>query len=169
MTLVVPFDGSDLAEAALVRAAEFAAVFDERTLAVSVIPGGNAEYARDRGLLGPDEPFDLDAVVSTLHEQVTDLYPAADFRHEVVGQYAPPGAISNRLRRVAKEEDAAMVFIGSENAGRVVSGVSSIGASVATEVAYDVVIVRHRRPSKIAKLNDSSPQPPGKSEFYPSE
>ena len=169
MTLVVPFDGSDLAEAALVRAAEFAAVFDERTLAVSVIPGGNAEYARDRGWIGPDQSFGLEAVVSTLHEQVTDLYPAADFHHEVVGQYAPPGAISNRLRRVAKEEDAAMVFIGSENAGRVVSGVSSIGASVATEVAYDVVIVRNRRPSKIAKLNDSSPQPPGKSEFYPSE
>lgn len=169
MTLVVPFDGSDLAEAALVRAAEFAAVFDERTLAVSVIPGGNAEYARDRGWLGPDEPFDVDTVVSTLHERVTDLYPGADFRHEVVGQYAPPGAISNRLRQVAKEEEAAMVFIGSENAGRVVSGVSSIGASVATDVAYDVVIVRHRHPSKIDGLNESSPYSPDKSDFYPSE
>lgn len=168
MTLVLPFDGSDLAEAALVRAAEFAAVFDERTLAVSVIPDGNAEYARDRGWLGPNDPFEFGAVVSTLDEQVTDLYPAADFRHEVVGKYAPPGAISNRLRRVAKEVDAAMVFVGSENAGRIVSGVSSIGASVATDVAYDVVIVRHRRPPKIDALNESSPHSRDKSDFYPS-
>jgi len=43
MTLVVPFDGSDLAEAALVRATEFGSVFDEDVLAISVIPKGNQD------------------------------------------------------------------------------------------------------------------------------
>jgi len=40
MTLVVPFDGSELAEAALVRATEFGNVLEEDVLAVSVIPKG---------------------------------------------------------------------------------------------------------------------------------
>mgnify|MGYP003836178145 CR=1 FL=1 len=38
MTILVPFDGSDLAEAALIRATQFGNLFDEDVLAVSVIP-----------------------------------------------------------------------------------------------------------------------------------
>ena len=166
MTLVVPFDGSELAEAALVRATEFGTVFDETVLAVTVIPEGNAEYAREHGWIGPDEPFDMQAVVSTVHEGVTDVCPSADFRHEVVGRYAPSGSIANRLRDLAEEEDASMVFIGSDNAGGIVAAVSSVGATVATHEAYDVVIVRHRGPAKAAKLNESSPYSDPKSDFY---
>ncbi len=51
-----------------------------------------------------------------------------------------------------------MVFIGSENAGRLVTAVSSIGGFVATDQSYDVVIVRDRSPAKIAKLRNASPQ-----------
>lgn len=166
MTLVVPFDGSDLAEAALVRATEFGNVFEEDVLAVSVVPKDNASYARERGWLTEDESFDLETVVSTLHTQVTDLCPSANFRHKLVDRYAPSGSIAKRLRRVARDEDASMVFIGSENAGHLVSAVSSVGATVATDTSYDVVIVRHRRPAKIAKLRDASPQKRPKSDFY---
>ena len=49
MVLVVPFDGSALAEAALDRAAQFSETFDAELLAVTVIPNGNAAYARERG------------------------------------------------------------------------------------------------------------------------
>lgn len=166
MTLVVPFDGSELAEAALVRATEFGIVFDEDVLAVSVIPKGNAEYARERGWLGSDDPFDMAAIVATLHTQVTDLCPSADFRHRTVGRYAPPGSISKRIRKVARAENASMVFVGSENAGSLVMSVSSVGGTVATDEAYDVVIVRHRRPAKIAKLRNASPYGVSKSDFY---
>jgi len=165
VTLVVPFDGSTLAEAALVRATEFGNVFDEDVLAVSVIPRGNAEYAGERGWIGQDEAFDLDAVVSTLHEQVTDLCPSADFRHKVVDRYAPSGSIAKRLRTVAREEDASMVFLGSENAGHLVSEMS-VGSTVATGDGYDVVIVRDRSPAKIAKLQTASPFKNSKSDFY---
>jgi nucleotide-binding universal stress UspA family protein len=165
MTLVVPFDGSDLAEAALVRATEFGSVFDEDVLAVSVIPKGNKEYARKHGWIGQDEEFDLESVVSTLHEQVVSLCPSADFRHKVVDRHAPSGSIAKRLRKVAREEDASMVFLGSENAGRLVSGMS-VGSTVATDDAYDVVIVRHRSPAKIAKLQNASPVKNPKSDFY---
>ncbi|MEF8871488.1 MAG: universal stress protein [Haloarculaceae archaeon] len=166
MTVVVPFDGSSLAEAALVRATEFGTVFDEDVLAVSVLPKGNTKYAREQGWIGQNEEFDRESVISTLHEQVTDLCPSADFRHKVVGRYAKAGTIANRLRKVAREEDASMVFIGSENAGRLVTAVSSVGGTVATDESYDVVIVRHRSPAKIAKIRDASPHRKSKSDFY---
>ncbi|MFQ3284790.1 MAG: nucleotide-binding universal stress UspA family protein [Natronomonas sp.] len=166
MTLVVPFDGSELAEAALVRATEFGNVFDEDVLAASVIPKGNGEYARERGWIGPDNEFDLNAVISTLHKQVTELCPSADFRHIVVGRSAPSGTIAGRLRKMARNEDTSMVFIGSENAGHLVAAVGSVGGAVATDGSYDVVIVRDRTPAKIAKLRNASPHRKPKSEFY---
>ncbi|WP_336325545.1 universal stress protein [Halovenus sp. HT40] len=169
MTLLVPFDGSELAEAALVRAAEFGHVFDEDVLAVSVIPDGDTDYASERGWIEEGEEFDLNAVVSTLHEQVTDLCPSTNFRHTVVDRYAPAGSIAKRLRKIARKEDASMVFLGSENAGHFVTTVSSVGQTVAADEAYDVVIVRDRSPAKIAKLNDVSPHKKSRSDFYLSE
>lgn len=166
MTFVVPFDGSELAEAALVRASEFATVLDERVVAAVVVPGGNAEYARKRGWLGRDEPFDREEVVASLHAQVTDLVPEADFRHVVVDTYAPTGTIAKRLCDVADQEDASMVFVGSENAGQVVTSVSSVGGAVSSKAEYDVVIVRNRTPSNIARLRDASPHREPKSDFY---
>ena len=49
MTLVVPFDGSALAEAALIRATELRPAFHETIMAVSVIPEADTNYASDRG------------------------------------------------------------------------------------------------------------------------
>ena len=169
MTLVVPFDGSALAEAALVRATEFGHVFEQDVLAVSVIPKGDVSYARERGWLGPSADFDLQSVVSTLHEQVTDLCPSSDFRHEVVDRYAPAGSIAKRLRTTAREEDVSMVFIGSENAGHLVTAVSSVGGNVAAGESYDVVIVRDRSPAKIARIRNASPHRKAKSDFYLTE
>ncbi|MFC7056973.1 universal stress protein [Halovenus salina] len=165
MTLVVPFDGSKLAEAALVRATAFGSVFDEDVLAVSVIPKGNPKYAREHGWLEQNEEFEMETIVATLHEQVTDLSPSADFRHNVVGRYATAGSIAKQVRKIAQKEDASMVFIGSENAGRLATTVSSVGSTVATAQAYDVVIVRDCTPSKIAKIRNASSQE-AKSDFY---
>ncbi len=167
MTLVVPFDGSTLAEAALVRAAEFGTVFEEDVLAVSVIPKADVEYAREHDWIEPNEDADVETVVSRLHQQVTDLCPTANFRHRVVGKRAPSGEISKQLRKTAEREDASMVFIGSENAGHLVTSISSVGSTVAAEESYDVVIVRDRSPAKVAKLEDASPHRTEKSEFYP--
>ncbi|QLD85985.1 universal stress protein [Natronomonas halophila] len=166
MTFMVPFDGKELAEAALVRAKEFNTVLDERIVAVSVIPKENVEYARERGWLQKDEPFDVKRIVAKLHEQVLELAPEANFRHIVVSRYAPTGTIASQLRRHAEQEDASMVFIGSENAGRVVSTVSSVGNNVASDEDYDVVIIRNRTPSKIAKIRNNSPHRRQKSDFY---
>jgi hypothetical protein len=135
-------------------------------LAVSVIPKGDTEYAREHDWIGQDEEFDLESVVSTLHEQVTELCPSANFRHKLIDRYAPPGSIAKRLRKVANDENASMVFIGSENAGRLVSVVGSVGGIVATDNSYDVVIIRDRTPSKITKLQNVSPHNRQRSDFY---
>jgi len=166
MTLVVPFDGSELAEAALVRATEFGVVFDEDVLAVAVVPRGNRSYAREKGWIESDEAFEMQAIVANLHRQIVHLSPGADFRHEVVDRYAPSGTISTRLRRVANEADASMVFVGSGNAGHVVTSLTSVGSGVAAAETYDVVIVRQRSPAKIAAIKQASPHRKSKSDFY---
>jgi len=166
MTLFVPFDGSDLAEAALVRATEFATVFDEPVVAATVIPSKNEDYASDHGWIDGDEGFDGRSVVASLNEQVTSLSPEATFRHEIVDRYAPSGYIANRIRKMARNADASMVFIGSENAGHLVTALSSVGANVAADESYDVVIVRNRSPTKIRRLRESSPHRRAESDFY---
>lgn len=157
MTLVVPFDGSELSEAALVRAVEFSTVLDEDIVALVVVPQGNRKYALERGWLNDEESFDLRRVVARLHEQAVFLAPEADFKHITVDKYATSGTIASRIRKFATSEDAAMVFIGSENAGRIVTGVGSVGTKVAGEPTYDLVIIRDATPSKNAKLRESSP------------
>ncbi|MFP8955243.1 universal stress protein [Natrialbaceae archaeon A-CW3] len=154
MTLLVPFDGSSLAEAALVRASQFGTVLEESVIALSVIPQNNADYARDRSWIDSDEPFDLETIVTRLRESVMALCPTAEFRYEVVDRYAPTGTIAQRVRKLAKEVGATMVFVGSENAGRLVASVSSVGRGVATDDAYDVVIIRSQNPRTIAALRD---------------
>lgn len=156
MTLLVPFDGSELSRAALVRAREFGAVFEYPVFAVSIVPQENTRYARERGWIDEIEQFDLRTVISRLQASVTDTCPGATFKHVTVDRYASPGVISKRLRKVAKSENAVMVFIGSENAGRIVAGLSSAGAGVATDTGYDVVIVRHTDPTNIGALSSDT-------------
>lgn len=164
MTFVVPFDGSPLSEAALVRAVEFGEVLDEPILAISVIPDRDVAYARERNWLEPGESFDREAIVGQLHTAVTELAPEADFRHETVSRYAAAGTIAGRIRRIARKMGASMVFIGSENAGRVVTAVSSVGGSIAADMDYDVVIIRNRTPARVDSVREQSPY--RKSDFY---
>jgi len=63
MTLVVPFDGGELSKTALVRAAQFDTVLDQGVVVVSVVPRNNKSYARKRGWINSDEPFNSEAIV----------------------------------------------------------------------------------------------------------
>jgi nucleotide-binding universal stress UspA family protein len=157
MTFVVPFDGSPLAQAALSRAVAFASVADEPVVAVTVVPIDNAAYARDRGWLSADEPFDRETVVGRLRGRVADLAPDATFRATFVDRDAPSGTISTRIRRVLGEEDASMVFVGSDNAGRVAASVASVGDRVGGAPGYDAVIVRTPGPSSVATIREQEP------------
>lgn len=156
MTLVVPFDGSELSKVALVRAAQFERVLDEGVLAVSVIPMGNVEYARTRGWLEAGEAFDVGRVADHLRESVAEIHRDAGFHHAVVDRRAPRGTIAKELRRFARDHGASIVFLGSENAGRVVSGFT-VGRSVAADDDYDTMIVSAVRPSDSRTLEAAKP------------
>jgi nucleotide-binding universal stress UspA family protein len=143
VTLLVPFDGSALAEAALKRAETFGVVFDQPVVAVCIVPKENAGYARERGWLDPGEPFDVERITDRLRDKVADCCPTATFQYETVPRYAQTGTVAKRLRGIARDAGASMVFIGSENAGRLVTSLSSVGGTVAADSTYDVVIVRH--------------------------
>jgi len=146
MTFVVPFDGAERTRTALDRAREFGAALDEEVLVVTVIPVGNAAYARQRGWLASDEPFDLETVVSTLRAQVAELAPDATFEYERIDRSVSGNSIAKPIRKFAKRNDADMVFVGSDNAGRLLTPASSVGGRIATDGAYDVVLVRSGAP-----------------------
>ncbi|ATW87448.1 nucleotide-binding universal stress UspA family protein [Halohasta litchfieldiae] len=159
MTLVVPYDNSELSKTALIRAAQFSTVFDQRVVAVSVVPRNNTTYARERDWIGSNERFDTEAVVTTLRESVAKIAPEATFDHISVGRDAPSGTIANKIRRFARQNDASIVFVGSENAGRIV-GTLTVGSSVTTDRSYETMIIPHAKPVKIKELETALPTPP---------
>lgn len=158
MTFLVPYDGSDLARAALVRGDEYADALDEDVAVVSVIPESK-RYAREKGWIGREEAFEPREVVADIHREVVDLAPDASFRAERVDRGAGAGTVATTIRRVAADVDASVVFLGSENAGRIVVPVASVGGSVAADTAYDVHLVRRREPPRIDAIRQ-------RSEFY---
>jgi len=153
MTLVVPFDGNELSKMALIRAVQFDTVVDEGVVVVSVIPQ-NSSYARERGWIGPSETFDDKAIVEGFRNQVQSIAPDAEFHPLSVGQAASSKSISNKVRKFARANNASIVFIGSENAGRVSSSLT-VGSAVTADRSYDTMIVSHAQPAKIEELKKS--------------
>ncbi|WP_436929725.1 universal stress protein [Halosimplex halobium] len=147
MTYLVPFDGSALAEAALGRAAEFAELTDEEVVALIVIPLDEREFAVERGWIDESERYDPDEIESALEAKIRAVAPDATVRCERPEDVSSVASVTTdvvrTIRSVAQEVDAEIVFIGSENAGRVSTPVSSVGAPVSEDPRYDVHIVRH--------------------------
>jgi nucleotide-binding universal stress UspA family protein len=145
MVLLVPFDGSELATAALRRAAEFSELTDEPLVVLSVLTD-DERFARERGWVGADEPYDPDAIAEELEAAAREVAPDATFRRERpsdAGEMATTTMdVARTIREVAREVDASVVFVGSENAGRVSTPISSVGSPVSEDPDYDVHIVR---------------------------
>lgn len=145
MVILVPFDGSELATAALTRATEFAEQIGEPVVVLSVITE-DEEFARDRGWVGEDESYDPDAVAERLEAAAREVAPGATFRREEptdAGMMATTTLdVARTIREVAHELDASVVFVGSENAGRVSTPIASVGSPVSEDPDYDVHIVR---------------------------
>jgi nucleotide-binding universal stress UspA family protein len=145
MTFVVPFDGSARTKTALDRARKLARGVREPVSVITVIPADNASYARKMGWLASDEPFDGNAIVSTLRSQVADIAADATFEYETCSRDATANSIAKPIRKFAKRKDASTVVIGSDSAGRTVTRASSVGGRIASDDAYDVLIVRNRQ------------------------
>ena len=147
MTYLVPFDGSPLAQAALERATEFAELLGEDVIALSVVPQDERDFAIERGWIDETERYDPDDVVAALEAEVKGLSPDATFQCERPEDVSSVASVTTdvvrTIRTVAEDVDASIVFIGSENAGRVSTPVTSVGAPVSEDPRYDVHIVRH--------------------------
>lgn len=151
MTFVVPFDGSELAAAALVRALEYGRALDEEVVAVSVVPE-RKRYAMEKGWIDDDEPFDPERIVADLRERVRELAPEASFEAERIREFPPEDRLATHIERLVLEHDPGVVFLGSDNVGRVVTPLTSVGVHLAAEDAYDVFVVRHPSPPTVAGI-----------------
>ncbi|MEF8857011.1 MAG: universal stress protein [Haloplanus sp.] len=146
MTLLVPFDGSTLAEMALQRAREFANYRGEEVVALTVVPE-DEEFAVERGWIEPGEPYVPEDVCTEFELRVKEIDADAVFRCERPIASEHPTAttiddITHTIRQVAAELDVSIIFIGSENAGRVSTPVTSVGSPLSTDAKYDIHIVR---------------------------
>lgn len=144
--LLAPFDGSALAATALERACEFGMALDESVLALVVVPQDES-FARERGWTDSTDSFDPERIGEELAAAATEVAPDCEVRVEVAEETSSLAStetdISRTIRQVAHEIEAAVVFVGSENAGRVTSPLTSVGTPVAEDPDYDVYIVRH--------------------------
>lgn len=148
MTLLVPYDGSELSQAALTKAAEFGELTDDQLLVLTVIPDEDVDYAREHDWLDANEPFNADLIAGMLEDEVKRIAPEAEFRWELTASDEPTATatmnVVRTIRRVAGEVDASVVFIGTQNAGAVTAPLSSVGGPVAGDHGgYDVYVVRH--------------------------
>jgi nucleotide-binding universal stress UspA family protein len=145
MTILAPYDGSDLSRTAVNRAAEFADYRDEGALVLTVIPD-DSTFALQRGWIDEGEQYDPTAVEARFRTEIESIAPEATFQTERPDSPAPAAAardnVARTIRRVAAEVDASILFIGSDNAGRVSTPADSVGSPISTDAEYDVHIVR---------------------------
>jgi nucleotide-binding universal stress UspA family protein len=143
MRFFVPYDGSELATAALEQAQKLSAGVDADIVVATVIPK-DRDYAAEHGWVNGHEDFDGERITADLRTKVRTIAPDADFRAKLVRSYVSAGNIATRLRDIAIEMEADIVFLGSENVGSIAAPVSSIGSNVATRVPYDIYLVQSR-------------------------
>lgn len=142
MTHVVAFDNSPLSRAALRRATAYGGALGEEVVAVTAIRRDAAE-ARRKGWLDGNESFSVEGVAKRLTKLVSEIDPDAEFAYRAVDKYAPPGRVSRAVRDLAVDVGARVVFVGSDNAGKMVGGITSVGQNVSADGRYDVHLVRH--------------------------
>lgn len=141
MVFLVPYDGSPLATVALRRAVEFAS--EQDVVALTIVPS-NVRYAVDKGWVESATAFDTGEVVDRLATEVHEIAPNAEFTAVRTESRPPPAKLAKLIRQEALDRGATVVFLGSENAGKIVTPVSSVAPSVSADERYDVYIARRR-------------------------
>jgi len=147
MTVLAPFDGSELAETALQRAETFADSRGETVVALTVFPDDPA-FAVERGWVDTEDAYEPETLCERFETRVDELVDEATYRCETpdssdVLTATATDDITRTIRQVAAELDVSVVFIGTENAGRISTPVTSVGSPLSKDPQYDVHIVRH--------------------------
>jgi nucleotide-binding universal stress UspA family protein len=146
VTLLVPYDASDLSKTALARAQNYAEFAGDDLVALVVIPD-EPGYAHRHGWLDPEDTFDVGVVERKLTQEIQDVAPDAQVRVEFVENTEPVAdttmVVVRTIKEVASDVGARIVFLGSQNAGKVTAPLASVGSPIADDARYDVHIVRH--------------------------
>ncbi|WP_225334839.1 universal stress protein [Halomicrobium urmianum] len=137
MVFLVPYDGTPQTTAALERAVSYGAALDHDVVATTLVPTGES-YAERRQWIDPSEDFAVETAADDLQRKIEEATADAELRFEDSGAHAPDGGLSEAVRRVAREVDADVVFLGGAGDGRVVVPVDGEGAD------FDVHVVRGR-------------------------
>lgn len=138
VTYLVAYDGGDRSGAALQRAAAFAGRTGAGLVVVSVLPTDDA--LAETYDLTEDGTYDPEVAADRLRAAVEEVAPEAAFRTERVDAYAGKRRIAGEIARVAREADADVVFLGSDDPGRVVRSVARVGDAGGSD--YDVFVAR---------------------------
>jgi nucleotide-binding universal stress UspA family protein len=139
MVFLVPFDGSAASEAALARAVEHGEALGESVVAVSLVPTG-AEYAERRRWIRPDEDFPVETASAELNRKIGEATDDAERNFEQPGAQSPADGITDRIRRVARDVDASVLFVGASGSHE--DSLQTPFGGVSTHDEYDIHIVR---------------------------
>lgn len=142
MTYLVPYDGSDLADAALATARDHARADGRDLVAVVVIPRSNVRYAREKGWLDEGQSFDREAIEDGLESRARSIAPEVGFKVADVDRFGHRARIANAVGRVAARVDVHTVYLGSEKAGGSVVPSNSVGGDIANDPDVDIHVVR---------------------------
>ncbi|MFB6297750.1 MAG: universal stress protein [Salinirussus sp.] len=138
MVFLVPFDGTSASEAALARAVEHGAALDRDVLAVSFVPTGET-YAERRKWIQPDDGFAVERASAELHRKIEETTDRAQRNFTGPGAESRGMAVTQRVRQVASEVDARIVFVGTN--GDEDEALTAFGG-IARDAPYDLHLVR---------------------------
>jgi nucleotide-binding universal stress UspA family protein len=140
MVFLVPYDGSSVSEAALDRAVEHGKALEEEVVAVSLIPTGST-YAERRKWIEPGEEFALESARAELKRKIAETTDSSERPLADSGASAPHDGVGDRLRRVAREVDASVLFVGTSET-TTEDRLSTPFGTIAQDGEYDVHLVR---------------------------
>ena len=140
MVFLTPYDGSRLSEAALERAVEHGAALDQEVVAVSLIPTGS-EYAERRKWIEPSEEFAVESARTELKRKIAETTDSSERPLVGMGASAPADGVTDRIRRVAREVDASILFVGTSRESTEQRLTTPFG-TISQDGEYDIHLVR---------------------------
>jgi len=141
MVFLVPFDGSPVSDIALAKAVEHGTAMGQEVVAVSFVPTG-ARYVERRKWIQPDAEFAAETASADLRRKIEETTDEAERTYAESGAQSP-GGLADNVRRVARDVDASVLFVGVENTNE--SSLRTPFGEIADGGDYDVYLVRASR------------------------
>jgi hypothetical protein len=92
----------------------------------------NESATPGKGVGGRDEEYDVGPVVERLRGRTPSRRTPPLSTNET-REFPPTGGIADRVGRVTREHDPSVLFLGSDDGGRVVTSLMSVAAPLASE------------------------------------